>query len=223
MESPTGAVNYEFDDLGRLTRTYTGDIDPERASIAGDGKAITDTRYAYDALGRLLTVTSVEQFDTPILLGQATTYAYDARGLLDYLLLPSGIITDYTTDVMGRITDLVHYSPESGEPGDDAETFLDNGKLAEFHYTYLADGNRDSATETFYDAGAGASGGTTTIHWTYDALNRLTSEHYEGYDAAGEALSYLTSYTFDRVGNRLTVKRLAACCVPARNSSRALL
>jgi YD repeat-containing protein len=135
-------LNYEFDDQGRLTRTYTG-----------DGKAIIDTRYSYDALGRLLTATSVEQFDSPIHLGQATTYAYDERGLLDYLTLPSGIVTDYTVDEMGRITDLVHYSPEPtpGSPeavGNDPASILDNGKLAEFHYTYLADGNRTLTHES---------------------------------------------------------------------------
>jgi RHS repeat-associated protein len=114
------------------------------------------------------------------------------------LTLPSGIVTDYTVDEMGRIVMLTHYAPDQTP-----ETLSDNGKLAEFHYTYLADGNRSSAVETFWGTTTGLAQ-TTNLHWTYDALNRLVSEQYAGYDASGAALSYLTTYTFDRVGNRLT-------------------
>jgi hypothetical protein len=53
--TPTeGAINYEYDPLnGHLIRTYTGDVDPNYTSTAGDDSAVTDTRYLYDQLGRL--------------------------------------------------------------------------------------------------------------------------------------------------------------------------
>lgn len=41
---------------------------------------------------------------------------------------------------------------------------------------------------------------TTTLTWTYDSLNRLTSETY---DAAGAANDFTATYTIDLVGNRL--------------------
>src|SRR5207248_11798903 len=49
ISSPEGVINYEYDDLGRHTRTYVG-----KPTAPTD--AIDDTRYEYDALGRLFKV-----------------------------------------------------------------------------------------------------------------------------------------------------------------------
>jgi len=86
VTSPVGTVRYEYDPAtGRLMRTYTGLEDVAHTSAASDGKAVTDTRYDYDDLGRLKTVTVYEREDTPLATGdrEVTTYFYDAVGNLD--------------------------------------------------------------------------------------------------------------------------------------------
>ncbi|MBN2224505.1 MAG: putative Ig domain-containing protein, partial [Deltaproteobacteria bacterium] len=53
VASPEGTIHYEYDAVtGLLTRTYTGLADDDHSSTSSDGKAVTDTRYQYDALGR---------------------------------------------------------------------------------------------------------------------------------------------------------------------------
>ena len=61
-----GTIRYEYDLFGRRTRTYTGGEDTTGTPAAGDGVAVTDTRYSYDTLGRLDAVTVAERFDTPL-------------------------------------------------------------------------------------------------------------------------------------------------------------
>ena len=55
VASPEGTIRYEYDEhTGLLVRTYTGLADDAHTSTSSDGKAITDTRYGYDDLGRLV-------------------------------------------------------------------------------------------------------------------------------------------------------------------------
>ena len=95
-QSPTGAVNYEYDSVsGERVRTFTG----TSGTYAGDlADPKNDTQYEYDSLGRLTRVLVVErngaQIDVdPGVAGaqpEETTYYYDLPGNLDRTDSPGG-------------------------------------------------------------------------------------------------------------------------------------
>ena len=128
--TPEGTIRYEYDNLGRMTRTYTGSPDTGHNSIASDAKAVTDTRYTYDQLGRLKTVTAVERFDQPLPTPELTHYRYDHVGNLNLTFLPNGVVTDYVYDTFNRLVDQIHYSPDATP-----EDLTDNAVLTRFQYT----------------------------------------------------------------------------------------
>ncbi len=191
--SPEGTVNYEYQSTtGRLERTYTGTADPDETSAASDGKAVTDTRYEYDILGRLSKVSVHERNDTPLGTPEDTVYTYDVLGNLDTMTLPSGVVSDYIYDELGRLTELTHFAPEdsSGDPN----SYEDNAVLGMFEYELLLDGRRAAVDET------DDQGRVTQIDWFYDNLGRLTGEAYDSHD---DDLDFISEYRFDLVGNRL--------------------
>ena len=107
-------------------------------------------------------------------------------------VLPNGVIEDYVYDSMNRLDKLVEYAPD-GTPND----LSNNPKIAEYDYTVRADGRRTDLLERFF-----TSGGVTenSYTWSYDALNRLTSETI---DSTNNSLDRKTTWTFDLTGNRL--------------------
>lgn len=198
IDSPQGFLNYDYDRLGRLTRTWT--------STADDGQfAITDTGYTYDQLGRLKTVTVAERFgqttyaQTP---NEQTTYSYDISGNLDEVQLPNGVISDYVYDDLNRLDDLIHYRENGGGVGYQDGT---DELVARYDYRVRADGKRERVVET------DDLGNTTTIDWTYDELGRLIEERYDFDDPTNSALDntydYISRYGFDLASNRVRVEK----------------
>ncbi len=100
---------------------------------AGDvsGKTITN---AYDALGRLVSVTDWQ--------GQQTQYGYDALNRLTGVQLTNGVIGVYTYNSAGRLVGVVYSK--------DANT------LASYQYVYDPNGNRLQATENILWVNTGA-------------------------------------------------------------------
>ncbi len=145
------------------------------------------TRYTYDLLGRLKTVTVVERMDKILALNwnppgsEVTTYTYDAVGNLDTVTLPNGVVSNYNYDDFNRLIDLTHYESAGG------------AVRASFVYTLSVDGRRTGVVET------DNLERQTTILWTYDNAGRLTEEIYDSFDPA---LDFTARYTFDLVGNR---------------------
>ncbi|MCG3180039.1 MAG: hypothetical protein BIFFINMI_02393 [Phycisphaerae bacterium] len=192
VDRPEGAINYEYDSVYRLVRTYTGDADTDHESVADDGKAVTDTRYAYDDLGRLSQVAVYERNDTPLTTPEVVEYRYDLEGKLEFVHTPNGVLTTYGYDDMDRLVS-VKNAHDGGTQWDDS----DDTAFATFEYTLASNGNRIVAEETI-------DGQVTNIAWTYDDDGRLIREAYDGYDAAGQALNYTDTYAFDLNGNRLS-------------------
>jgi RHS repeat-associated protein len=190
-ESTEGAVFYEYDTAtAKLLRTYTGAQDSAHNSVASDGKAVTDTRYTYDQLGRLKTVKVYERNDVPLATPETSTYYYDAVGNLDALVQPNNVVTDYHYDTLNRLTLL-----ESFVDADSDRTF-DTGETLLARYTYLLndDGSRKQSTEI------DSQGNQQTFYWGYDSMGRLISE---ARDAVGTSDDTITKFTYDLVGNRL--------------------
>jgi RHS repeat-associated protein len=117
----------------------------ELLSVRDENHGTPNTRYEYDAAGRLKTVRQT-------LAGASggeivTTYAYDLHGNLTSVTDPNGNVTTYVYDDFGQM--LSQTSPVTGTTG----------------YAYDINGNLMSTTD--------ANGATTTR--TYDAMGRVTS------------------------------------------------
>ena len=183
IAAPNGVVSYEYDDLGRKTRTYASDL-------ATPNDAITDTRYTYDVLGRLDHVSVVERNNLPLAQPETTDYDYGVSGELDLQRQANGVTSDFVYDGLGRLDLLTDYGPDVMTP----DVYTDNPIRARYDYTVRADGKR---TEESYTQG-GQSG---TFAWEYDDVGRLIEETLDG---NGTSLDYTENYTFDLVGNRLS-------------------
>jgi RHS repeat-associated protein len=120
------------------------------------------TRYAYDSLGRLITLT--EAAGTP---DQGVLhYTYDAAGNVIVTTDEDGNTTQYQYDAMNRLVKTTQPDPDGTGPLTPPVTT----------YTYDADGNQVAITD--------AAGNTT--RYTFDALNRLVQTT----DAAGGVTTY---------------------------------
>ena len=197
---PDQTVSYTYDQgthgIGRLTRITD---------------ATGQTDYTYDAAGRVLT-----DARTVGALLFTTSYAYDSAGRLYRVTYPSGKQVTYTFDAVGRIsgasvaagtsTQLVSsvtYHPFGGLAG-----FIFGASGPAYSRTYDLDGRVSSYT----------SG--TTYNLTYDDAGNITrlsdpantaQDKVFAYDKVDRLLSLATSpttlnqsYTYDKVGNRLT-------------------
>ena len=178
VASPEGTIRYEYQPAtGRPARTWSG---------ANPGLPDTDTRYDYDAQGRLWHVTAASLPGSPV-----TTYGYDAVGNLKTVALANGVTTAYTYDALNRL-DLERVTRDDLA----TPTVVEAALLTEYDYAVLSDGKRDSVTETV-SAAAGGDGVPVLTDWAYDALGRLTAE------TVGGAGGYTDAYTLDLVGNRV--------------------
>ena len=107
-----------------------------------------------------------------------TTYAYDANGNRISTTYPNGVVTTYGYNSINALVSEV-------------TTDSEENVLASYEYTIGANGERLSCTEL-----------GRTVEYTYDALERLTSETV----TVGSAVS-VTTYTYDSNSNRLSMTR----------------
>jgi RHS repeat-associated protein len=203
--SPAGKIRYEYDVLGRKTRTFT---EPTAAATV-----ITDVTYQYNSLSRLSRVTTVTRNGQPVdsntsLAGnqpEVTNYFFDLLGRMDRTELPGGVVEDYTFDAMDRLDKIAHFQSDA-----DNTDLSNNPRRALFDYAYLADGRRSQLQETFWldtdnNAGTADVPRTTQYDWVYDAAGRLTQEsinHWTNAGALADAVDLTETFTLDLVGNR---------------------
>ena len=134
--------------------------------------------YTYDARNRMETVTRT--IDGA--LAQVTRYAYDAAGNRREMQGADGTRTEYAYDARHRLASLVKRTAAGA-------------LLVGMSYTVDASGLRTALTES------DPAGTTRSVAYTYDALKRLTSEAITHRDPTRNRTS---TWTYDRVGNRLT-------------------
>ena len=171
VSKPEGALNYEYNTLGQLSKVWTSDspLPSGEGQGEGDGGGVS-YQYFYDPAGRLA------QAKTP---SGVAEYDYYVNGSRKSLTLPNGVRTEYTFDALIRLDSMEHR---------DSEEAL----LASFDYTVGISGKRagvfemiDSATANWtytYDgldrlatAAGGIEEGTTTTTYTYDVVGNRTS------------------------------------------------
>lgn len=106
-----------------------------------------------------------------------TTYTYNTNGTLSKRTLPNTITTTYTYDSSNRLSGIIHKKSTT--------------TLAKYDYMRDPTSNIKVATES------GSFVGTTkTTKFIYDVVGRLTNATYPS--------SNTYTYTYDKVGNRLT-------------------
>ncbi|TQV87089.1 Ig-like domain-containing protein [Aliikangiella coralliicola] len=215
LTSETDALNritsYTYDSLDRKTQTTFANT-----STMSDGfdalarkTSMTDqagvvTNYAYDALGRLLSVTDVEGNVTSFTYdeagnkltqtdaeGRTTSWSYDALGRVLTRTLPLGQVESFTYDSVGNMLTHTDFNGELSTYVYDTNnrvtsiTYAKDDSVESF--TYDLSGNRLTATSSL---------GTWT--YTYDVMNRLSSETKPN----GDKLEY----GYDLNGNKTQLK-----------------
>ncbi len=194
-------ATYAYDSLGRLQRqdlgngtftTYAYDAVGQLTSLvnrAADNSILSQFDYTYDALGRRLTMTTLEG---------TTTYGYDAKGQLTSLGLPGGRMITYQYDGAGNRIAV-------NDSGGDTTNYTTNNMnqytaAGSAQFTYDANGNLITRTD---------NSGTTT--YTYNLLGQLSSVATPTdtftyvYDAVGNRLAVerngaRTNYLIDPLG-----------------------
>lgn len=189
---------YAYDDVGNLTST----TDPLNHT----------TTNAYDALNRLKQITDAT---TGI-----TVYGYNARDDLVSVTDPRSLVTQYTVDAFDNITQL--QSPDTGttvntyDAAGNLKTQRD-AKNQTTSYSYDAlnrmtqrTNQAGTVTSYSYDAGTYGKGHLTGMtddvggtSWTYDVHGRVAAKTVV---FTGNPYSFVTSYTYDTAGRRLTQK-----------------
>jgi len=202
---PDGTVlSYDYDAAGNRTLLQTQI--PNAQSGVTD---ITTTRYSYDNLNRLYTVTDHHN--------QVTTYGYDAVGNRQSVSYPNGTTTTYTYDALNRLQTVL--TVDSG-----------NIPISRFDYTLYPTGQRHTITDlagnistyTYDDVYRlieesinHVSLGTVVNNYQYDPVGNRLSATENGkatsyvYDMNDRLLSstqggITTAYSYDDNGNTLS-------------------
>jgi RHS repeat-associated protein len=202
---------YQYDALGRLTKTTdplghtsteTYDADSNLAtSTDGTGKT---TSYSYDADNEL---TAVSRADGTVLryaydkngnqtsqsdgAGKATMYTFDAFNRVAAITDPLNRVTSFAYDAAGNRTSMTDASGRTTSYVYDAANQVtaiqySDGQTPRVALTYTANGLRASMQD-----------GTGTSTYSYDSLNRLTSNT----NGAGQTVSY----GYDLAGNETSI------------------
>ena len=180
----SGTTRYFYDERDRLTKVIDADNKTVEYTYdaAGNRTAlITATQtmaYTYDELNRLDTVTSTVGGGAAL----TTRYEYDEVGNRHAMLRANGTTTEYGYNRLNRLTSLAHKAAAGA-------------LLFGAAYAVDASGMRTGIEES------DAAGTSRSVSYVYDGVKRLTSETIVARDAADNRS---TSWTYDKVGNRLT-------------------
>lgn len=186
MTDATGTTTYTYDNRDRLkskatpegTLNYTYDAHGNVLTIASSNANGASATYAYDVLNRLSTATD-NRLAAQGIASPNTTYSYDPAGNLSgYTYSANGLQSVFAYDTLNRLNQLAW--KKSGT------------SLSSFTYAPFPAGNVHTVAEL--------SGRNVT--YGYDNNYRLQSETISS-DPAGN--NGTEGYTYDNVGNRLTL------------------
>jgi len=208
-------TTYTYDSMDRIaTATTAGETTSYTYDTVGNLLTVQDPTgtitYSYNADGYLSSVTNARgesisysyneggQVERISIDGQMISYGYDNMGRLISVTDSEGTTT-YTYDAVGNRTSTTYpngvvttYSYNSiNVLVSEVTTDSNDNILASYEYTIGANGERLSCTEL-----------GRTVDYTYDALERLTSETV----TVGSDIS-VTTYTYDSNSNRLSMTK----------------
>ncbi|MCZ2343880.1 MAG: hypothetical protein LC104_19095 [Bacteroidales bacterium] len=175
ITSPEGVIHYEYD--------------PVTSQQMAMWTSASRVEYGYDALGLTVSVSEVVRNGETLTDPQITSYTYTAVGQVDTVTVTSG------SDVLRQTTN--EYDSQrhwlTGIVNEDGAGSL----LSSFEYTRRADGQITYVSERVQQPDGSIITGTTS--YTYDTLNRLILEEYDGAEVGSD---YTIDYGLDLVGNR---------------------
>jgi RHS repeat-associated protein len=178
----TAIYDQDYDIQGRLIKR-TDIIDGVSRSI----------QYGYDLASNKTSVTTASSI---------TTYTYDEQNRLDLVKLNGILQADYDYDLVNNLIQTTFGNGTRETRGYDLLNHLnliktsrinDNTQLSKYIYTLDKVGNRTQAQET-------QNGQSRTVKYQYDATYRLIQEEVIDPDHGNR----VSSYVYDKVGNRLT-------------------
>ena len=215
-------ATYAYDARNRLTGIYFPDSTQDitylydegingKGRLTGMSDPAGDTSYQYDALGRLIQKTRIinEQNFT-------IEYIYNDNGEIVGITYPSGRTITYDRNISGQITSI-----QSTYEGNTITLAENVAHLPFGPITTMSMGNGQDITHTFdqlYRINSSQAGSVYNRSYTYDPSGNITdindlidpSENQSfGYDPLNRLLTATgvygpISYTYDKVGNRLT-------------------
>ena len=224
------AVDYQYDDLYRLTKMTLADPTP----MDGNRSELTES-YAYDIADNLVASKNGEQEETRyeynsfgqmlferIVMDPAvstddivTRYQYDEQGNPTSVMDPNGSVTKYEYDGLNRIakeirgnlaTPEMTRSYQYNNEGNLELTVDRNGRVIRYSYDGL---NRLVKEEWFQNESNEATNTVdNTLIWVFDKLGRITVEG-SSYTERPSAVSldrYVQSFEYDALG-RVTTQR----------------
>ncbi len=189
--TPTGKINTFTDSLGTTSYTY----DNRDRIIRVDNPDGSSIRYTYDGVGNITsTITQLSASSTSYTTtytydklnrlksvtdpdGRVTTYEYDANGNRIRIDYPNSTYTLYSYDNLNRLTEIEHKKGAN--------------VLERYTYTLNAVGDRTKVISL----------DGSSVEYTYDNLRRLVREIHKD---SSNVVTLDISYTYDKVGNRLT-------------------
>jgi RHS repeat-associated protein len=198
MTDPSGSTSWTYDARGRLTQ--------ESKVISGSGTFLT--QWAYNAADQVTSMTypggNAGQ------AGEVVSYAYHLQGALNTLTGGNSYVTGTSYDAAGRAllrslgnsrnTQYTYYAWSSqGGRLQTLKTGTGNPvtpTLQSLAYSYDAIGNPSSIVDYL-------AGGTQTLSFSYDALNRLSTAQAVG---GTEGPYALETYGYDAANGNLTSK-----------------
>ena len=232
LTSPVTSYTYDTD--GRITRItnpdgthrdYTWDSE-DRLLTAADELGRTTT-YAYDNDGNLISITQPDPDGAGPLTAPVTTLSYDAAGNIASMTDALGNVTSFSYNSRNWLTSVTAPDPDGAGPlaapvtsyaynANGWKTSMTDPMGNVTSYGYDSDGRLTSVTGPDPDGAGPLSAPVTGI--TYDNLGRITVEtdplsHTKTFaynsinqvTSTTDGLGKTTSYTYDSVGDVLTV------------------
>jgi RHS repeat-associated protein len=191
----TEGVWFEYDAVGNKTLEVRGAVGVDETSFEYDNlnrlTSVTDsedseTRYTYDAVGRLTAEMRVIDLLSNPVLGVTTTYAYDANGNQTDVTDPRGYVTVTEYDAVGNVVSVTLPDP-------DGAGFL----WAPYtEYEYDAIGRLVSEYDLLF---------SRTTAYEYDGRNRPTKITLPDPDGTGSATAPVTEIEYDAAGRQTKV------------------
>jgi len=222
-----GQLTSQLDARGITTTRTPDELDRIRLLHYSDGMT-PDVTYAYDTpcafgKGRLCTITqsgtaigyAYDRFGRVTQDG-ALTYQYDANGNRSPVTYPGGVTVSYTYDFADRQSTMSYNTGAGSQPVVTSAKYLASGPLTQL---VLANGlTEQHLFDARYFPKTASVTGTTALTWNYtvdnvgnitqinDGTNPRTYSYVDNlyFLKQGDGPWGTRSWTYDRIGNRLT-------------------
>lgn len=211
----SAAVSKDGTNVSRTLYTYDAEGKKLTETVSYGLGSEETTAYTYDEEGRLVRTDYPEGSEL-----EAVTYTYDTWGNLLTVSHDGKTVCEYTYDGLGQLVSMKEYK----EPGESAYIlrnysydsygrctsirYLDNGSeesvLESFEYTYNQDGMILTCNH-INNLPAEGNRINETRSYVYDTYGNLTQSTVT--DHLNSGAESVTTYTYDKVGNRTAMSR----------------